>query len=185
MKARGSSKPGFESIVAARANGSLPHYRPGPVKLAANRPLLIDWGATYRGYQGDMTRTFALGRWPKKVREIYTIVLEAQEMAAAALAPGKSAHEIDAIARAHITEAGYGEQFGHGLGHGLGLSKEPPMLNPLYPDRALEAGMVTTVEPGIYLPGIGGVRIEDQYVIRDRGPENLCSLPKDLDWATL
>lgn len=185
MKARGSSKPGFETIVAARANGSLPHYRPGSTKLAANRPLLIDWGATYRGYQSDMTRTFTLGAWPKKIREIYAIVLEAQQAAAAALAPGRTTREIDTIARDLITRTGYGEAFNHGLGHGLGLTKEPPFLHHLYPDRPLEAGMVATVEPGIYLPGVGGVRIEDLYVIRERGAENLCSLPKDLEWATL
>lgn len=185
MKSRGSSKPGFESIVAARANGSLPHYRPGMTKLAANRPLLIDWGATYRGYQSDMTRTFALGAWPKKIREIYEIVLEAQEAAAAALAPGRSTREIDGIARDLIERAGYGPEFNHGLGHGLGISKEPPFLHHLYPDRTLEVGMVTTVEPGIYLPGVGGVRIEDLYVICEKGAENLCSLPKDIGWATL
>ena len=185
MKSRGSSRPGFESIVAARTNGSLPHYRPGTTKAAANQPLLIDWGAVYRGYQGDMTRTFTLGRWPRKVRELYTIVLEAQEMAAAALAPGRTTHEIDRIARDHIAAHGYGEQFGHGLGHGLGLVKEPPYLHPMYDPIPLEVGHVCTVEPGIYLPGVGGVRIEDLYVIRERGAENLCSLPKDIDWATL
>ncbi len=185
MKSRGSSKCWFESIVAAGANGSLPHYRPGSAKVKNNSTLLIDWGATYRGYGGDMTRTFGIGKWPAKMREIYQIVLDAQEMAAAALAPGKRAHEIDAIARKHITKHGYGEQFGHGLGHGLGLSKEPPYLNPLWPDMTLEPGHVVTVEPGIYLPGVGGVRIEDLYVIRAKGAENLCSMPKDLKWATL
>ena len=186
MKSRGSSKPGFESIIAAKANGSLPHYRPSTeVKVTKGQPLLVDWGSTYKGYQGDMTRTFAMGVWPKKVKEIYEIVKDAQEMAAAALAPGKSTHEIDAIARDHITNAGYGEEFGHGLGHGLGLSKEPPYLNPLYPDMKLEVGHVCTVEPGIYLPGIGGVRIEDQYVITEKGAKNFCSLPKDIEWSTL
>ncbi len=186
MKSRGSSKPGFESIIAAKANGSLPHYRPSSaVKVTKGQPLLVDWGSTYQGYQGDMTRTFAIGAWPKKVKEIYEIVLDAQQKAAAALAPGKTTHEIDAIARDIITDAGYGEQFGHGLGHGLGLSKEPPYLNPLYPDMKLEIGHVCTVEPGIYLPGIGGVRIEDQYVITEKGARNFCSLPKDLEWSTL
>jgi Xaa-Pro aminopeptidase len=119
------------------------------------------------------------------MKEIYEIVLAAQQMAADALAPGKTTHEIDAIARNHIIDAGYGEQFGHGLGHGLGLSKEPPFLNPLYPPIPLEVGHVCTVEPGIYLPGIGGVRIEDQYVITEKGARNFCSLPKDLEWSTL
>lgn len=185
MKARGSSQPGFQSIVGTGAGAALPHYRPGKVKIAPNRVLLIDWGATFKGYQGDMTRTFAFRKWPGKFGEIYRIVLDAQEMAAAALAPGQSTHVIDGIARAHITRHGYGDMFGHGLGHGLGMSKEPPFLNPLYPPINLEVGHVCTVEPGIYLPGQGGIRIEDMYVITDKGAENLCSMPKDLKWATL
>jgi Xaa-Pro aminopeptidase len=186
MKMRGSMEPGFKTIVAARANGSLPHYRPGNVKLAKGKTVLIDWGAVYQGYHGDMTRVFALGKWPGKMKDIYKIVLEAQETSAAALAPGRRAHEIDAIARNIIREAGYGEQFGHGLGHGMGMNgHEDPRLNPLYPDMVLEPGHVVTVEPGIYLPGEGGVRIEDNYVVTAGGAENLCSLPKDLKWATL
>ena len=186
MKSRGSSKPGFESIVAAKANGSLPHYRPSDkVKVTKGQPLLIDWGATWQGYQGDMTRTFTMGAWPKKVKEIYEIVREAQEASAAAMAPGKMCHEIDKIARDIIDNAGYGEQFDHGLGHGLGISKEPPWLNPKYPDAKLEVGMVCTVEPGIYLPGVGGVRIEDQYVITEKGAKNFCTLPKNAEWSTL
>jgi Xaa-Pro aminopeptidase len=138
------------------------------------------------GYHGDMTRTFTLGRWPAKIREIYEIVLDAQQMAAAALAPGKSTHEIDAVARAHITRHGYGEQFGHGLGHGIGRNgHEDPRLHPLHTNSELEPGQVVTVEPGIYLPGVGGVRIEDDYVITETGARNLCTLPKDLKWATL
>lgn len=185
LKRRGSSKCWFETIVAAKANGSLPHYRPGTEKTAAGQPLLIDWGATYRGYGGDMTRTFCFGKWPKKVREIYEIVLEAQQLAAAALAPGKSTHAIDAIARDHIARHGYAEHFDHGLGHGLGMSKEPPYLNPKNAPMELKVGHVCTIEPGIYLPGIGGVRIEDLYVITETGARNFCSLPKTLEWSTL
>lgn len=186
MKSRGSSQPGFQTIIAARASGALPHYRPGNVKLAANQPLLIDWGAVYHGYHGDMTRTFALGRWPKRIAEIYRIVQDAQRMAADALAPGKSTHEVDAVARDHITRHGYGEQFGHGLGHGMGLDgHEDPRLNRMFTPATLEPGHVVTVEPGIYLPGIGGVRIEDDYLITETGAKNLCSLPKDMEWATL
>lgn len=185
MKSRGSSQPGFQSIIATGANAALPHYRPAKVKIAPNKVLLIDWGSTYQGYQGDMTRTFAFRKWPDKFAEIYKIVLDAQEMSAAALGPGQSTHVIDGIARAHIVRHGYGDKFGHGLGHGLGMSKEPPYLNPLYPAINLEVGHVCTVEPGIYLPGQGGIRIEDQYVITETGAENLCSMPKDLKWATL
>lgn len=186
MKSRGSSQPGFATIVAARANGSFPHYRPHGVTLAKGQPLLIDWGAIYEGYHSDMTRTFALGRWSRVMREIYLIVLEAQEMAAAALGPGKSTREIDAIARGHIAKAGYAERFGHGLGHGIGFNgHEDPRLSHMTGDAKLEVGHVVTVEPGIYLPGVGGVRIEDDYVITERGATRLCTLPKDLDWATL
>jgi Xaa-Pro aminopeptidase len=186
MKMRGSSEPGFQSIVAAGTTGSLPHYRPQARKIARGKSLLIDWGATYRGYHSDMTRVFALGKWPKKIAEIYKIVLDAQEMAAAALAPGKSTFDIDAIARKHITSHGYGEFYGHGLGHGLGLDGhvEPRLTHMLAPS-ILEPGHVVTVEPGIYLPGVGGVRIEDDYVITPTGARNLCTLPKSLDWATL
>jgi Xaa-Pro aminopeptidase len=107
-------------------------------------------------------------------------------MAAAALAPGKSTHDIDAVARDYITRHGYGKEFGHGLGHGMGLDgHEDPRLNPLFPPTVLEPGHVVTIEPGIYLPGIGGVRIEDDYVVTERGAENLCRLPKDIEWATL
>lgn len=185
MKARGSSAPGFETIIAVGPHGSLPHYRPGTTKVASGKPLLIDWGAIYSGYHSDMTRTLAIGRWNPKVREIYRIVLEAQEMAAAALAPGRTTAEIDAIARDHIRAAGYGDYFGHGLGHGFGLEgKEEPYLTNMLAPTVLRPGQIVTVEPGIYLPGVGGVRIEDDYVITDRGAANLCSLPKDLDWAT-
>lgn len=186
MKSRGSVVPGFTSIIAARANGSLPHYRPGPVTLAANKGLLIDWGATFRGYHGDMTRTFALGRWPAKLREIYGITLAAHRAAVAALAPGKTTREVDAAARDLIRDAGYGDHFGHGLGHGLGLQgHDEPMLSHMAPPVPLQPGMVVTIEPGIYLPGIGGVRLEDDYLITPSGAENLCSLPLELDWATL
>ncbi len=185
MKARGSAQPGFQSIVGSGAGSALPHYRPGKVKIAAGKVLLIDWGATFHGYQGDMTRTFAFRKWPGKFAEIYRVVLDAQEMAASALQPGQSTHVIDGIARAYISKHGYGDKFGHGLGHGLGMSKEPPYLNPLYPPINLEAGHVCTIEPGIYLPGQGGIRIEDMYVITQTGAENLCSMRKDLKWATL
>ncbi len=187
MKRRGSGTPAFETIIAARANGSLPHYRPGPVKTAANQPLLIDWGAVNQGYRGDMTRTFAFGKWPAKVAEIYDIVLEAHQRAAAGLKAGVSTREIDTLARGYIAQRGYGPQFGHGLGHGLGLNThEGPRLHHLpAADEPLQAGMVVTIEPGIYLPGIGGVRIEDDYLVTNSGSENLSTLPKSRAWATL
>ncbi len=186
MKSLGSSAPGFPTIIAARANGSLPHYRPGTTKIKKNDMLLIDWGAIYRGYHGDMTRTFALGKWPGRMKEVYEIVLEAQLRAAGALAPGKTTHEVDAVARDYIKDHGFGDAFGHGLGHGMGMNgHEDPRLNPLYPEMILEVGDVVTVEPGIYLPGEGGVRIEDDYVITEDGAENLCSMKKGLGFASL
>jgi Xaa-Pro aminopeptidase len=185
MKTRGSSEPGFQSIVAAGAHGSLPHYRPGPTKLASNKPVLIDWGAVFKGYHSDMTRVLSLGKWQPKIREIYEIVLEAQEAAASALAPGKLTSDIDAIARGIIERAGYGLQFGHGLGHGLGLDgHEEPRLTHMLAPSTLAPGMVVTVEPGIYLPGVGGVRIEDDYVVTQTGAKRLNTLPKSLEWAS-
>ena len=186
MKDRGSPDPSFETIVGARANSSRPHYTPSTTKVARKQTLLIDWGATWKGYHGDMTRTFGIGGWPARVREIYEIVLEAHEAAAAALRPGVACREVDAIARRVIDKAGYGKHFGHGLGHGIGLNiHEGPGLGSRTPaSTRLEAGHVVTIEPGIYLPGVGGVRIEDDYAITARGATNLSSLPKDLAWAT-
>lgn len=185
MRLGGSPATGFGTIIASGPNGSLPHYRAGPAKILPRVPLLIDWGATYQGYHGDMTRVVCFGPWPEPMRTIYQIVLEAQQAAAAALKPGVRARAVDAIARNIITKAGFGEKFGHGLGHGLGLNgHEDPRLSHMADDEKLRPGHVVTVEPGIYLPGLGGVRIEDDYLITATGAENLCSLPKSLRWAT-
>lgn len=186
MKARGSTNPGFSTIVAAGANASRPHYHPGDAKIRRNDILLIDWGATWKGYHGDMTRTFALGRWPAPMKEVYKVVLEAHEAAAHALRPGRTGAEIDAVARAVIDKAGYGDRFSHGLGHGLGMNvHESPRLGKLAGADILEPGHVVTIEPGIYLPGVGGVRIEDDYLVTPRGRRNLCALPRDIGWASI
>ena len=186
MKTRGSSEPGFQTIVAAAAASSLPHYRPTAAKIKAKQFLLIDWGAVYQGYHSDMTRTFAVGKVPEKLNEIYTIVYDAHMLAAQALSAGKTTAEIDMIARKHIAKHGYSEFFGHGLGHGIGLNghEEPRLTNMITP-RRLEPGMVVTIEPGIYLPGVGGVRIEDDYVVTEDGSECLCRMKKDAAWAVL
>ena len=185
MKTRGSEQPAFGPIVAAQANGSLPHAVPGKTKLAKGKPLLIDWGATVGGYRSDMTRTFSLGTWSRKMSEIYEITLEAFLSAVDAVRPGMTGRELDAVARDVITAAGYGEAFGHSLGHGIGLNvHEGPRLAKTS-DTELQPGMVITIEPGIYLPGIGGVRIEDDILVTPRGGKNLCSLPTDMEWATL
>ena len=185
MKVRGSTKPAFTTIVAAQANGSLPHYRPAHATVKRGQPLLIDWGALHNGYHGDMTRTFCFGRWPAELKEIYKIVLDAQMASADALAPGKSTREIDDIARGIIKKAGYGDHFGHGLGHSMGLEvHENPRLSNMTGEVIIKPGMIFTVEPGIYIPGLGGVRIEDDYVVTERGRRNLSSLPKDLAFAS-
>lgn len=185
MKVRGASGPSFETIVAARDNGSKPHYRPGAVKVASGKALLIDWGARYQGYCSDMTRTFAIGRWPRELREVYEIVLEAHLTAIDAAGPGVTCEHVDGVARSIIARAGYGDRFGHGLGHGIGLDihEQPRLARNM--TQKLKPGMVVTIEPGIYLPGIGGVRIEDDIFITPTGRTNLCSLPKDIRWATL
>lgn len=192
MKTRGSSTPAFESIVAAGSTGSLPHYRPGARRLRAKDTLLIDWGATVAGYRSDMTRTFGIGggldaprRGTNVMREVYRITEEAHHRAVAMLGPGASTREVDSAARDHIKDAGYGERFGHGLGHGIGMHvHEGPSVSHVAEATTLRPGMVVTIEPGIYLPGVGGVRLENDYLITEAGAENLCSLPLDLDWAS-
>ncbi|MEM1445679.1 MAG: aminopeptidase P family protein [Planctomycetota bacterium] len=177
----------FPSIVAADANAALPHAIPGSRKLRKGSLVLIDWGAKYRGYCSDMTRVIALGKMKPKLREIYQVCLDAQLLAIDAIAPGRKLRDIDAVARQHIKNAGFGEYFGHGLGHGIGLDiHEEPRLSPLAPkDGVLEPGHVVTVEPGIYLPGLGGVRIEDDVLVTDHGHQVLTDLPKDLASAII
>lgn len=183
MKKRGSFKPSFETMVAAGPNSSIIHHVTGTNTIQPG-VLLIDWGAKFDGYSSDLTRTLSIGPdgMPPKIREVYDIVLEAQLAAIDACAPGKTCAEIDAVARTIITNAGYGEHFGHGLGHGIGLdTHEPPFFNNLQTDVLLEPNMVMTVEPGIYLPGIGGVRIEDDVLITESGVRVLSNWPKNLD----
>jgi Xaa-Pro aminopeptidase len=187
MKLRGSSAPGFESIIAAQANGSLPHYRPSvKVELRSGTPLLIDWGAIYAGYHSDMTRTFSLGKWSPQMREIYEVVRAAYLAGAKVAGPDATTRDVDAAARNVIVQAGFGEKFGHGTGHGIGFNgHEAPSVSHMAPAVQLRPGMIITIEPGIYLPGVGGVRIEDDFLITKDGCENLCSLPTDIAWATL
>ncbi len=183
MRSLGAEGPAFPTIVAAGANGSKPHYRPGPAKVRSGGTLLIDWGAIVAGYHSDMTRTIAFGRWPRVMREIYAVVLEAHEAGIAAVAPGRKCADVDAAARSVIELAGLGERFGHGLGHGIGLDiHEAPRISKISPD-VLAPGMVVTIEPGVYLPGVGGVRIEDDIEVTERGARRLSTLPKALDWA--
>lgn len=169
----------FHAIIAAGKNSALPHAVPGSQRVKKNSFLLFDMGVLNNHYHSDMTRTVAVGeKLPARLRDIYDVTLAAQQEALAAVAPGKRCKDIDAIARAIIAEAGYGEFFGHGLGHGVGLEiHEGPTLNPRSEDE-LQPGMIITIEPGIYLPGLGGVRIEDLVVVTATGYKNLTSLSK-------
>lgn len=185
MKVRGAFKPSFDAIVGSGPNSSIIHHMTSEATVVEG-VLLVDCGAKVNGYCSDLTRTFSIGLMESKIAEIYNVVLEAQLAAIDACEPGKVCAEIDAVARGIITRAGYGEQFGHGLGHGLGKDvHESPYFNDLQTDVELQPGMVMTVEPGIYLPGLGGVRIEDDVLITDSGTRVLSSFPKDPDTAIL
>jgi Xaa-Pro aminopeptidase len=187
MKSRGAHNPSFTPIIGAGPNSSIIHHMTGSSPITPQSGvLLIDWGAMIDGYCGDLTRTFGIGKMYPKIREIYAVVLEAQLAAIGAIAPGKICADIDAVARNVITKAGFGEYFGHGLGHGLGMDvHEAPYFNDLETQTRLQPGMIMTVEPGIYLPGIGGVRIEDDVLITDDGARVLSDYPKDLSSAVI
>ncbi|MEV8631414.1 Xaa-Pro peptidase family protein [Streptosporangium sp. NPDC051023] len=182
----GAEKPAFDSIVAAGPNGSIPHHSPSDRPLERGDLVTMDFGALYGGYHADMTRTVAIGEPADWQRELYELVSAAQRAGRHAVRPGAITHEVDAAARDLIAEAGYGERFGHGLGHGVGLEiHEVPFLAPLKPEAdgehaRLEDRVPVTVEPGVYLPGRGGVRIEDTLVTRDDGPELLTRTTKEL-----
>lgn len=177
---RGGEKAASDILVASGPRTALPHGHPTERLLAAGEPVMADLGTVIDGYLGDLTRTVHLGPAPDDFREIYAIVLEAQQRSLEALKPGLRGCDVDAVARQVIAGAGHGERFGHSLGHAIGLDNhEAPLLSP-YNETVLEPGMVTTVEPGIYLPGRGGVRIEDTVVVTETGYENLTSSPKEL-----
>jgi Xaa-Pro aminopeptidase len=177
MRARGA-EPSFPSIVAAAENGALPHATPRDVPIPPRTLVTLDLGARVDGYCSDCTRTWATGELDDDLAQLYETVLEAQEAALAAVRPGPEGRELDAVARDLITEAGHGEHFGHGLGHGVGLDvHEAPRLARTSSAR-LEAGNVVTVEPGIYVPGRGGARIEDLVVVTEGGHEVLSGTPK-------
>jgi Xaa-Pro aminopeptidase len=185
MRSAGADGPSFPTIVAADANASLPHAVPGDRKLKAGGSVLIDFGARAHGYCSDLTRVVGLGSMPAKIKEIYKVVLEAQLAAIAAIKPGAKLRDIDAAARDVIVKAGYGPQFGHSTGHGIGLDiHEQPTLA-ARSEGSLEPGHVVTVEPGIYLPGVGGVRIEDDVLVTDKGHTVLSDLPKSLESAII
>ena len=178
MRELGASDPSFPSIVAAGPNGALPHANPGDREIGKGELVVIDMGAIVDGYCSDCTRTVSDGEPEGRGRQIYDLVLASQMAGLEAISAGVSGRAVDAAARAVIDDAGYGEYFGHGLGHGVGIEvHEPPRLSKRSEDE-LMAGDVVTVEPGIYLPGELGVRIEDLVVVTDDGLLNLSTYSK-------
>ncbi len=179
MRQAGASGGSFEFIVASGVRSALPHGTASSKKIRMGEFLTMDFGALYQGYCSDITRTVFLGEPEDKHREVYEVVLAAQRAGIAAVAPGRTGKEVDAVARKIIEDAGYGDYFGHGLGHSVGLAiHEGPNLN-MREERVLEPGMVITVEPGIYIPDWGGVRIEDIVLVTENGCEVLTQAPKE------
>jgi Xaa-Pro aminopeptidase len=180
MRERGARSPSFDSIVAAGPHGALPHAQPRDVVITPGQVVVIDWGAELDGYCSDCTRTVATGTVDDHTREIYELVRAAQLAGLEAVRAGQGGREVDAIARAMIEDAGHGEHFGHGLGHGVGLEvHEAPRLSKRSEDE-LQADSTVTVEPGVYLPGEFGVRIEDLVAVTEAGCEILTGMSKDL-----
>ncbi len=169
LRSHGADKASFSSIVAAGANGSLPHAVPSDYAVQAGDMITLDFGAKVGGYCADMTRTIALGEPSDVMKKVYETVKTAQQMAQDAVSAGRSCREVDAVARDYIDQSGYEGRFGHGLGHSLGIDiHEDPRFN-TQTTATLKAGQLMTVEPGIYLPGVGGVRIENTVVVTQSG----------------
>lgn len=179
MREEGATAMTFPVIVATGPNSALPHYAPADRRIEEGDILLVDMGASVDGYSSDLTRTFLVGRESDPTyEERFSLVLKAHDVAIAATRPGATGLEVDAVARDLLDEAGYGDKFGHGLGHGLGLEgHEGPRLATTRADMELGPGMVVTIEPGVYLPGWGGIRIEDLVLVTDTGAERLSHCP--------
>ena len=180
MRSHGAEGTSFDTIVASGYHSAMPHAVPSEKKLEAGDFVTMDFGCKYHGYCSDMTRTVVVGKASKRQKEVYNVVLKAQLTALKGLRPGMTCKEGDKLARDVIAKAGYGEYFGHSLGHSVGLEiHEHPALSPK-DGHVLQAGMVETVEPGIYIPDFGGVRIEDMVVLTENGVRNLTHSPKEL-----
>ncbi len=180
MRTHGATATAFELIVAAGKRSSMPHAVTQEQTIEAGDFVTIDIGAVVDDYCSDMTRTVIAGEASAEHRRIYEAVLDAQRSALGGLRPGMSGREADAVARGSLTERGFGDEFGHGLGHGVGLEvHERPRLARTS-DDVLRTGMVVTIEPGVYVPGFGGVRIEDLVVVEDEGARNFTATPKEL-----
>ncbi len=182
MRRAGAEGESFDTIVATGAASALPHAVPGMKKLQQNRPLLVDMGLILAGYCSDMTRSFCLGTPDEKYKEIHRIVRKAQLAGIDAVIAGATGQQVDRAARRIINDAGYGKYFGHALGHGVGMAvHEDPRVSPKS-RKKLQPGMVITIEPGIYIPGWGGIRLENMVVVRQDGCENLNS---DTTWLDI
>ncbi|WP_211654027.1 M24 family metallopeptidase [Planococcus alpniumensis] len=180
MRSQGATSSSFDIIVASGLRSALPHGVASDKKIEQGDLITLDFGALYNGYVSDITRTVAVGEPSDKLKEIYQVVLDSQVLALEKIKPGMTGIEADAIARDYIKSKGYGEAFGHSTGHGIGLEvHEGPGLS-FRSETVLEPGMAVTVEPGIYLPGIGGVRIEDDILITETGNERLTHSSKEL-----
>ncbi len=181
MRLRGAEEPAFETIVAAGERSAMPHARPGSDPIRPGDAVVVDFGAVYDGYRSDMTRTFCVGGEPAgELAVVFSLVAEAQAAGVAAVAPGVTAGAVDAVCRDRIASAGYGERFEHGTGHGVGLEiHEAPSVAP-GSTAILTPGTVVTVEPGVYLPGAGGVRVEDTLVVTEVGARALTRFPKSV-----
>ena len=180
MRQSGAAGASFPTIVAAGANSALPHATPGKRKLMAGDALVIDYGAVIEGYHSDETCTFILGQASARFQEVYEIVRAAHDRALAAVKAGVACAEIDHIARDCMEKAGLGRFFSHGTGHGIGLDVHEPPRIAASSQATLAAGMVVTIEPGVYLPGQWGIRIEDMVLVREHDCEVLTSVPKNL-----
>jgi len=179
MREAGADSLSFPVIVASGPNSALPHAIPGNRRIQASEPILFDWGARLKGYCSDTSRTVIIGKPDDRFLTVYDTVRQAQETAIRAIAPGAHGRQIDALARDRIAAAGFGDRFTHGLGHGTGLAiHEPPRLSPTS-DTVLAPGMICTVEPGIYIPGWGGVRLENQVIVTSDGADVLTRLGLD------
>ncbi|CDO01919.1 putative peptidase [Oceanobacillus picturae] len=180
MRKQGAISSSFDIIVASGFRSALPHGVASNKEINSGELVTLDYGAWYEGYCSDITRTFAVGEISEELTTIYNTVLEAQLLGVAGVKPGITGKEADALTRDYITEKGYGDYFGHSTGHGLGLEvHEGPGLS-FRSDKKLEAGMVVTVEPGIYIPEVGGCRIEDDIIVTETGNERLTHAPKEL-----
>ncbi len=180
LRTAGADDKAFDFIVASGERGALPHGRATTKSIRRGELLTIDFGAVVDGYNSDETVTIAFGKPDAKQREIYQIVKDAHDMALEAIRPGVSFREIDSVAREYIARKGYGDYFGHGLGHGVGLDVHEKPVVSFRNEDVVREGMVFTIEPGIYLPGWGGVRIEDMVCATADGCQLLTSVPKDL-----